>query len=183
MDLVVAGTREVALWPPGAGGSGKLALSGSEQDQVLGDVVCELMDPAGRCYERIRGALLYEALAALPPPPDPNSPSPPPSGAALRQTLSDWVATTSPVEIELETLRRLEAEFYEFAHKNPTELGLVGRLHRDVTGRAVDLTNVEPIMTRTSSTVVLGLALRRFILLCGRGYTVRIAREPLGAKE
>lgn len=119
----------------------------------------------------------------LPEPPEAGSTQPPGKGASIRQTLAGWLATPgAPAEVDVSTLRQLEADLYEFAHNNPTELGMVGRLHPDVTGRVVDLTNVEPIMARTSSTVVLGLALRRFILLRGRGYTARIVREPVGAE-
>lgn len=111
--------------------------------------------------EHISLALVREAIKALP------------NDSPLRLKLHIWLNNSR--EISKYDLLEVEEMLVEFAHTNPSELGLVGRIPPGFTGRIVEQEKSETCVI--SSITVLALAIRRFITLNGLGSTVIVVKD------
>lgn len=115
----------------------------------------------GEYVEHISLALVREAIRTLP------------DDSALRTKLQKLSTDTIPMSKS--DLMTLEEMLVEFAHSNPSELGLVGRIPEGSTGRIVEQEKSE---TRViSSLTVLALAIRRFTTLYGLGTRVVVVKD------
>jgi len=113
-------------------------------------------------FETIPADLADEVIKALP------------DDHAIRHQLQVWRQNTQKIPLSLPQLQLLEKELAEYAHCNPSKLGMVGRLSRRSAGRIFGADDEE---VGVSAIVVLALSVRRFIALYGVGIQLSLLAQ------
>lgn len=110
-------------------------------------------------YETIPADLADEVIRALP------------DNHIVRNQLQEWRQNTQRISISLSQLQSLEKELAEYAHCNPSKLGMVARQSRRSSGRIFGNGDEE---SAVSAVVVLALSVRRFVALYGVGVQLSV---------
>ena len=118
-------------------------------------------------YETIPADLIDEVVKALP------------DDHAVRHQLQEWRKSKQMLMLSLSQLQTLEKELAEYAHCNPSKLGMVGRRSERSSGKIFGAGDDED---GVSATVVLALSVRRFIALYGVGIQLSILSQDDAAE-